>query len=163
MLALPIELTQSCRQIRDGVEEQVGVGGAQARFGGERAEHRDGADSRAAGHFEIFRGITYVNGGGGIQTHLTQGQSQRSGMRLAVTCVSAANARREKIGEPEEAQLALDAIAVAAGYHAEFVARAKMRQHAADTRHQLWAMRGVLLAPGAVGVTPTSARQFRGA
>jgi hypothetical protein len=70
MLALPIELTKSYRQIRDGVEEQVRLGGAQASFGGEGAEDGDGADPRAAGHFQIFRGIAYVNASGGIQTHL---------------------------------------------------------------------------------------------
>src|SRR6266849_4616301 len=106
MLALLIEFTQSCGQVGDGIEEQVRLGGAQASLCGERAEDSDSADSRAAGHFQIFRGIAYVNASGGIQTHLTQGQSQRSRMRLAVMCISAANARREEIGEPEEAQLA---------------------------------------------------------
>ena len=74
MLALPIELTQSCGQVGDGIEEQVGIGGAQASFGGEGAQDSDRADSRAAGHFQIFRGIADVNASGGIQTHLAQGQ-----------------------------------------------------------------------------------------
>ena len=110
----------------DGVEEKVGFGGAEAGFGGERAEDGDVADSSAPGHFEIFGRIADVNAGGGIQRHLAQGETQRGRMRLAVTCVSAADVRREEIGELEEAQLAHDAVAVAAGDHAELVAGAQM-------------------------------------
>ncbi len=76
-----------------------------------------------------------VNADGGIQGHLAQGETQRSGMRLAVTCVSTADVRREEIGELEEAQLAHDAVAVAAGDDAELVARAEMLEHAAGAGH----------------------------
>jgi hypothetical protein len=74
------------------------LGGAEAGFGGEGAEDAYGADAGAAGHLEIFRGIAYVDAVGGIQAHLAQGETQRSGMGLAVTCVSAADVRGEKIG-----------------------------------------------------------------
>jgi len=99
------------------------------------AEHGDGADSGAAGHFKIFRGIADVNTGGGIQAHLAQGKTQRGRMRLAVVCVSTADMRREEIGELEEAQLAYDAVVVAAGDDSELVARAKVFQYAAGTGH----------------------------
>jgi hypothetical protein len=47
-------------------------------------------------------------------------------MRLAITCISAADVGGEKICELEEAQLADDAVAVAARDDSELVARAKM-------------------------------------
>jgi hypothetical protein len=47
-------------------------------------------------------------------------------MRLAVTCVSATDARSEKIRELEQAQLAHGAVSVAAGDHSELVAGAEM-------------------------------------
>ena len=119
----------------DGVEEKVGFGGAEAGFGGERAEDGDGANSGATGHLEIFGGIADVDASGGIQAHLAQGETQRGGMRLAVTCVSTADVRSEEIGELEEAQLAHDAVAVAAGDYAELVAGAEMLEDAADTGH----------------------------
>src|SRR5260221_890154 len=114
-----LQLAQGVGEISDGVEEQVGFGSAEAGFGGERAEDGDGADSGAAGHFEIFGGIADVNAGGGIQGHLAQGETQRAGMRLAVPSVSAADMRCEKIDELEETQLADDAVAITAGDHTE--------------------------------------------
>ncbi len=132
MLALHSQAAKGGGQVRDGVEEEVGFGGAEAGLCGERAEDGDGANSGAAGHLEIFRGIAHVNAGGGIQGHLAQSETQRGRMRLAVTCVSAADMRGEEIGEFEEAQLADDAIAIAAGDYSELVARPEMLEHAAD-------------------------------
>ena len=126
MLSLRGEAAEGGGQVCDGVEEQVGFGGAQAGFCWERAEDADGANSGAAGHFEIFWRIADINAGGGIQGHLAQRETQRGRMRLAVTCVSAADMRGEEIGELEEAQLADDAIAIAAGNYAELVARSEM-------------------------------------
>src|SRR4029077_12549622 len=103
MMALRSKATKSGGEVGDGGEEEVGFGGAEAGFGGERAEDGDGADSSATGHFEIFGGIADVDAVGGIQRHLAQGKTQRSGVRLAVACVSAADVRREEIGELEEA------------------------------------------------------------
>ena len=56
-------------------------------------------------------------------------------MRLAVTCVSAADVGGEEVGELEEAQLADDAVAIAAGYYTELVAGAKMLEDAAGAGH----------------------------
>ena len=61
-----LQLAQGGGEISDGVEEQVGFGGAEAGFGGEGAEDGDGADSGAASHFEVLGGIADVNAGGGI-------------------------------------------------------------------------------------------------
>jgi hypothetical protein len=122
-------------KIGDGVEEEVGFGGAEAGFGGEGAEDGDAADSGSAGHFKIFGRIADINTGGGIQGHLPQGETQRGRMRLAVACVSAADVRREEISELEEAQLAHDAVAVAAGDDSELVLRAEMLQDTAGAGH----------------------------
>ena len=56
-------------------------------------------------------------------------------MRLAVTCVSAADVRGEEVGELEEAQLAHDAVTVAAGDDSELVLRAEMLQDTAGAGH----------------------------
>jgi hypothetical protein len=45
-----LQLAQGFGKLSDGVEEQVGFGGAEAGFGGEGAEDGDGTDSGAAGH-----------------------------------------------------------------------------------------------------------------
>ena len=66
---------------------------------------------------------------------MTQGETQRGRMRLAVRGVSAADIRAEKPCELEEAQLADDAVAVAAGDNAELVAGAKMLEDAAGAGH----------------------------
>ena len=135
MLALRSQAAEGGGEVCDGVEEEVGFGGAEAGFCGERAEDGDGANSGAAGHLEIFRGIADVNAGGGIQAHLAQGESQRGRMRLAITCVSAADMRGEEVRKFEEAQLADDAIAVAAGDYAELVPGAKTLQHTKCASH----------------------------
>src|SRR5690242_373709 len=84
-------------------------------------------------------------------------------MRFAITCVIAAYMRGEDVHELEQAQLTYDAVAIAARDYSELMARAEMLEDTAGSRHKLRTMRGVLLAPGAVGVVPTSTREFRGA
>jgi len=56
-------------------------------------------------------------------------------MRFAVACVSAADARGEKVGELEEVELADDAIAIAAGDNAELVASVELLKDAAGAGH----------------------------
>src|SRR5260370_18387477 len=114
MVGLRGQAAKGGGQVRDGVEEEVGFGGAEAGLCGERAEDGDGANSGAAGHLEIFRGIAHVNAGGGIQGHLAQSEAPRGRMRLAVTCVFPADMRGEEIGEVEEAQVGDGPAAVAA-------------------------------------------------
>ena len=55
----------------DGFEEQVGFGGAETFFCGERSQDGDGgADAGAAGHLQVFGSVAYVNGFGGTQAHV---------------------------------------------------------------------------------------------
>ena len=60
----------------DGFEEEVGFGGAEAFFGGKRAEDGDGgAHAGAASHLQVFGGVAYINGVRGSQAHLTKGEA----------------------------------------------------------------------------------------
>ena len=56
-------------------------------------------------------------------------------MRLAVACVSAADAGGEEVGESKEAQLADDAVAIAAGDYAELMAGVEMLEDAPGAGH----------------------------
>jgi len=56
-------------------------------------------------------------------------------MRLAVTCVSAADVRGEEVGELEEAQLADDAVSITTGDYSELVVCAEMFEDAPGSGH----------------------------
>ena len=58
-------------EFSDGFEEEVGLGGAEAFFGGEGAENGDGgAYTGAAGHLQVFGRVAYINGFSGTQAHV---------------------------------------------------------------------------------------------
>src|SRR5258708_39728587 len=129
-------------ELGDGIEEEVGVGGAKARFGGERAEDGDGgADAGAAGHLEVFRGVADVDGFAGAKAHVTEGEAQRGGVRFAEASIAAADASGEVIPEAKITELAVDAVAGTAGDQAEIGFAGKVREHAAGAGGE----RGVVL------------------
>ena len=92
------------------------MGGAEAFFCGEGAEDGDGgADAGAAGHLQVFGGVAYVDGFGWAEAHLAESQAERGGMGFAEAGVTAADVGGEAIEEIEIVELAVDAVAVAAG------------------------------------------------
>jgi len=65
------ELKKGGGEFGDGFEEEVGFGGAQAFFCGERAEDGDGgADAGTASHLQVFGRVAYVDGVRGAQPHV---------------------------------------------------------------------------------------------
>ena len=96
--AFELEAEQGGGEFRDGIEEEVGFGGAEALLGGERAEDGDcGADSGAAGHLEVFWGVTDVDGFRGAKAHVAKGEAERGGVRFAEASVAAADASGEAV------------------------------------------------------------------
>ena len=84
-------------------------------------------------------------------------------MRLFVESIAAADARREQSSKAKLAQLASNAIAIAAGDEPKLMTPCKAGQNAADARDETRAVIRILFAPSAVGGIPASARQFCGA
>ena len=84
----------------DGIEEEVGICGAEAFFGGEGAEDGDGgADTGAAGHFEVFWGVAYEDGFRGAEVHVAKSETERCGVRFTKASVAAADAGGEAVPE----------------------------------------------------------------
>jgi hypothetical protein len=103
-------------ELGDGIEEEIGFGGAEAVFGGERAEDGDGGSyTGAAGHLEVFWGVADVDGFAGAEVHVAKGEAQRGRMGFAEASIATADACGELIPEAEIAELAVDAVAVTAG------------------------------------------------
>ena len=64
------ELDEGGGELGDGFQEEVGFGGAEAFFCGERTEDSDGgANAGAAGHLQVFGGVAYIDGFFGMQAH----------------------------------------------------------------------------------------------
>ena len=113
---LVAESLQGGGEFGDGFQEQVGFGGPETLFCGERAEDGDGGThSGATSHLQIFGGVADVNGIGRAQTHVAERETERSGMRFAKACIAAADAGGEMIPQAKFTQLTLDAIAITAG------------------------------------------------
>jgi|SRR6266404_3149884 len=110
------EMEEGGGELGDGLEEEVGLGGAEAGFGGERAEDGDGGtDTGAAGHLKVFWRVADVDGFAGAEIHVTEGEAQRGGMWFAEASIAAADAGGEVIPEAKITELAVDAVAVTAG------------------------------------------------
>ena len=70
------ELGEGGGEFGDGFQEEVGFGGTEAFFGGERAEDGDGgAHAGAASHLQVFGGVAHIDGVRGSQAHLTKGEA----------------------------------------------------------------------------------------
>ena len=68
-----MELNEGVRQFGDGVEEDVGFGGAKTSFCGEGTEDGDGgAYAGAAGHLQVFGGVAHVDGICGAEAHVAK-------------------------------------------------------------------------------------------
>ncbi len=127
------EVEEGGGELGDGIEEEVGFGGAEAGFGGERAEDGDGgADTGAAGHLEVFWRVADVDGFAGAKAHVAKGETQRGGMRFAEAGIAAADAGGEVVPEAKITELAVDAVAVTAGDQAKIVTAGKLGEHAAS-------------------------------
>src|ERR1700758_449103 len=147
----------------DGFKEQVGLGGAEAFFGGEGAGDGDsGAYAGATSHLQVLGRVAYVDGFSGTQGHVAQGEAQRGGMRLAQAGIAAADAGGEMIPEVEFVQLAMNAVAISAGDKAESVAARQLSEDAAGASQEFGTMFGVMFAPGLVGGVPLSAWEVGG-
>ncbi len=159
-----LELKEGGWEFRDGLEEEIGLGGAEALLGGERAEDGDGgAYAGAAGHLEVFRGVTDVNAVLWVQGQQTKGEAKRGGMWFAETGIAAANAGGEVIPESEFAKLAVDAVAVAAGDEPQSMAASKLAEHTTCAGKEFGPLSGVVLAPDLVGGVVFRARKIGGA
>ena len=151
-------------QFVDGFQEYIGFGGAEALLGGERAEDSDCcAYASAAGHLQVLGGVADIDGFARFELHVAQGQAQWSGMGFAKAGVAAADVGGEVVPQSEVAELAVDAVAIAAGDQAEDVAAGELRKDAARTGEQLRPMVGVMLAPNLVGSAVFCAREVGGA
>lgn len=84
-------------------------------------------------------------------------------MGFAQAGVTATDARGEVIPQLKFAELAVDAVAVAAGDEAEGVAASELREDAASSGKKLGAVMGIMLAPDFVSGVPLVAREIRGA
>ncbi len=82
-------------------------------------------------------------------------------MRFAKAGVAAADAGGEVMPEFEFVELAVDAIAVAAGDQTQCVAASKLPEDATCAGQKFWAMFGVVLAPDLVGVVVFGAGEIR--
>src|SRR5260221_7138598 len=159
-----LEAEEGGGEFVDGIEEEVGFGSAKAFFGGEGAEDGDGgADSGAASHFEVFGGVSDVDGFRGAKIHVTKCEAERGGMRFAEASVAAADERGEAVPQLKFAKLAMDAVAIAAGDEAQSVAASELGEDAACAGEKLGAMVGVVFAPDFVGGVPFIAREICGA
>jgi hypothetical protein len=64
------ELDEGGGEFGDGFQEEVGFGGTEAFFCGERAEDGDGgAYAGATSHLQVFGGVAYIDGFFGMQAH----------------------------------------------------------------------------------------------
>jgi len=99
----------------DAFDERVGASGAETRVRGERPEHGDAADARAASHKNVFRRVADINGGFRHGAKAAQGKFERRRMRLAALGGFGVDARAEESREAKAAKLAADTGAVAAG------------------------------------------------
>ena len=64
------ELDEGGGELGDGLQEEVGFGGTEAFFCGERAEDGDGgAYAGAASHLQVFGGVAYIDRFFGMQAH----------------------------------------------------------------------------------------------
>jgi hypothetical protein len=158
------ELVKGGGEFVDGIEEEVGFCGAEALFGGEGTEDGDGgAGAGAAGHFEVFWGVAYVDGFRGAEVHVAKGETEWSGVRFTKASVAAADAGGEAVPEFKFMELTVDAVAVAAGDQAESVVAGEMGEHAASAGNKLGTVVGVVFAPDLVGGVPFVAREICGA
>ena len=84
-------------------------------------------------------------------------------MGLALGSVASAHASREGVPEIEGFQLAVDAVAVAAGDEAEIVMSAESRENATSTSDEFWILLAVVFTPDLIGGGPIVFGQFSGA
>jgi hypothetical protein len=63
-------MVQETWELGNGVEQEFGARCPQAFLGRKAAENCDRADPGAPRHFQIVRGVAYVNARGRIQAHL---------------------------------------------------------------------------------------------
>ena len=158
------EPVESGGEFFDGFEEDVGFGGAESFFSGKGAEDGDGrAYACAAGHLQVFWGVADVDTFRWSQRHVAKCEAERRRIGFAEPGIAAANAGSELIPQAELAQLAVYAVAVAAGDEAEGVAPRKQRKNPARTGKQFGAMAAVAEAPGFVGGVPFGVRKLGGA
>lgn len=158
------KLLEGAGELFDGCEEGVGLGGAKAFFGGERAEDGDrGANAGAAGHFEVFGSVADVDGMLRAEAHAAESELQGSGMGFALLGVAAADACGENVPEVEILELAMDAVAITAGDEAQRVAIADACEDAASAGNELGILLGIVFAPDVVGGGPFVLGKSRGA
>src|SRR5579859_2178457 len=84
-------------------------------------------------------------------------------MRLALFCVTAADTGGEGVPQIEFLQLAMDAVAIAAGDEAEVMTRAEAGKNAASSGDEFRFVIGVLRSPDLIGGVPFVFGQFCGA
>jgi hypothetical protein len=84
-------------------------------------------------------------------------------MGFAQARVAATDAGREVIPEFEFVELAVDAVAVAAGDQTQGVAASKLLEDATCAGQKFWAMFGVVLAPDLIGSVVFGAGKIGGA
>ena len=158
------EPVESGGEFFDGFEENVGFGSAESFFSGKGAEDGDGrAYACAAGHLQVFWGVADVDTFRWSQRHVAKCEAERRRIGFAEPGIAAADAGNELVPQAELAQLAVYAVAVAAGDEAEGMAPRKQRKNPARTRKQFGAMAAVAEAPGLVGCIPFGARNLRSA
>src|SRR5258708_15492268 len=103
-------------ELGDGIEEEVGIGGAEPGFGGEGAEDGDGGtDTGAAGHLEVLWGVADVDGFAGAKAHVAKSEAQRGGMRFAETGIAASVASRAGVPDGQNTELADGAVCLPPG------------------------------------------------
>ena len=71
-----LEAEEGGGEFVDGIEKEIGFGGAEAFFRGEGAEDGDGgADAGAAGHLEVFGRVADVDGFCRAKSHVAKGEA----------------------------------------------------------------------------------------
>lgn len=157
------ESEEGGRKFGDGFKEEVGLGGAQALLRGERAEDSDGgADAGAASHLQVFWRVTDIDRLACAKAHVAKREAQRGWMRFAEPSISAADASGELMPEIEIMELAMDAVAVAAGDKAQSVSARKLLDDAARTGQKFGAMLSVVFAPEPISGVIFGARNVGG-